>query len=175
MSNEIADPEIKLCRNFRHLSLAQLDTFNADTGLFEIPDQGGDEPAMMKQRKVHARRSYHYKIGQYNTLQYYLNYLSDKMINIPGSHVDTVQNQAQQLSLNPKSDFWLAFKMPLYMVQALEAQLIDREVVKLSHHCWTAALLKIKSELLLMGALAILSGTTSGFRNLQIASSLRSL
>ena len=59
--------------------------------------------------------------------------------------------------------------MPLYMVQALEAQLIDREVVKLSHHCWTAALLKIKSELLLMGALAILSGTTSGFRNLQIA------
>ena len=48
LSDEIADPEIKLWRNFRHLSLAQLDMFNADTGLLEIPDQGGDEPAMMK-------------------------------------------------------------------------------------------------------------------------------
>ena len=169
MSNEIADPEIKLWRNFRHLSLAQLDMFNADTGLLEIPDQGGDEPVMMKQRKVHARRSYHYKIGQYKTLPYYLNYLSDEMIDIPGAHADTVRNQTLRLSLNSKSAFRSAFKMPLHMVQALAAQLIEGEVVKLSHHCRTAALLKIKSELLVMGALSILSGTTSGFRNLRIA------
>ena len=67
LSDEIADPEIKLWRNFRHLSLAQLDMFNADTGLFEIPDQEGEEPAMKTQQKVHARRTYHYKIGQYKT------------------------------------------------------------------------------------------------------------
>ena len=39
--DEIIDPDIKMLRNFRHLSLDQLDSFNADTGLFEIPDPGG--------------------------------------------------------------------------------------------------------------------------------------
>ncbi len=57
LSDEIADPEIKLLRNFRCLSLAQLDTFNADTGLFEIPDQEREELVMKPQRKVHARRT----------------------------------------------------------------------------------------------------------------------
>jgi hypothetical protein len=79
LSDEIADPEIKILSNFRRLSLEQLDTFNVDTGLFEIPDQEGEEPAMKMQRNVHVRRSYHYKIGQYKTSWYYVNYLSDKM------------------------------------------------------------------------------------------------
>jgi hypothetical protein len=59
--------------------------------------------------------------------------------------------------------------MPLYMVEALAARIVEGEIVKLSHHCQTAALLKIKSELLVLGALAILSGTMSRFRNLHIA------
>ena len=47
LRNELTDPEIALYRNFRHLSLSQLDTFNADTGLLEIPDQA-EEPTIRK-------------------------------------------------------------------------------------------------------------------------------
>ncbi len=140
--------------NFCHLSLEQLDTFNVDTGLFEIPPyQEGED----------------YKIGKYEMSPYYVNYLSDEIIQLPGVHTDTVQNQTLWLSLNAKSAFHSAFKMPLYMVEALVARIVEGGIVKLSHHCWTAALLKIKSELLVLGALAILSGTKSGFRNLCIA------
>ncbi len=61
LSDEIADPEIKILCNFRHLSLEQFDTFNVNTGLFEIPDQEGEEPVIKTQRNVHMRWSYHYK------------------------------------------------------------------------------------------------------------------
>jgi len=170
-SDEVIDPEIKMLRNFRHLSLEQLDAFNVDTGVFEIPpyDEEGEDPAMMTKRNVHARRSYHYKIGQFKTSPFYVNYLSDAIINIPGAHRDTVRNQTLRLSLNAKSAFRSAFKMPLYMVESLAVRIVEAEIVMISHHCRTAALLKIKSELLVLGALAILSGTTSGFRNLCIA------
>ena len=107
LSDEIADPEIKILSNFRRLSLEQLDTFNVDTGLFEIPDQEGEEPAMKMQRNVHVRRSYHYKIGQYEMSPYYVNYLIDKIIQIPSAHTDTVCNQTLRLSLNAKSAFHL--------------------------------------------------------------------
>jgi hypothetical protein len=73
------DPDIKILCNFCHLSLEQLDTFNIDTGLFKIPDQEGEEPVMKTQWNIHAHWSYHYKIGQYETLPYYVNYLSDEM------------------------------------------------------------------------------------------------
>ena len=169
--DEIIDPDIKMLRNFRHLSLDQLDSFHADTGLFEIPDPGGlegEDPAKFVQRKVHAQRSYHYKIGKFDTAPYYLNYLSNEMIDIPGSQPESIRNQTLRLSLNPKSDFRSTFKLPLYMIEALAAQLVDAEIVKITHHCRTPAILKMKSELLVLGALAILSGTTSGFRNLRI-------
>ncbi len=160
-----------MVRNFRHLSLEQLDTFNVNTGLFEIPpyDKEGEDPLMMTKQNVHVRHSYHYKIRQFKTSPYYVNYLSDDIIDIPSVHTDTVRNQTLRLSLNAKSASRLAFKMPLYMVESLVVQIVEAEIVKISHHCRTAALLKIKSELLVLGALAILSGMTSGFCNLHIA------
>ncbi len=61
LGDEVIDPEIKMLRNFHHLSLEQLDTFNVDTGLFEIPpyDEEGEDPSKMMKRNVQARRSYH--------------------------------------------------------------------------------------------------------------------
>ena len=69
LRDEVIDPEIKMFRNFRHLSVEQLDTFNFDTGMFDIPpyDKEGEDPAMTTKWNVHAPRSYHYKIGQFET------------------------------------------------------------------------------------------------------------
>ena len=171
LRKELDDPEISLYRNIRHMTLAQWDTFNMRSGMFEIPleDIGRPQaPVSKKKRKVHARRSYHYKIGQYETSPYYKNFLSDEIVRIPGANDNTVRNQAKRLSLNPKSSFRSWFKMPLYKVEALAAQLIADEVIHLSRHCRTNASLHIKSELLVMGALAILAGSVTGFLNLPL-------
>ncbi len=81
-------------RNFRHLSVKQLDTFNFDIGMFEIPpyDEEGEDPAMTTKRNVHVHSLYHYKIGQFQMSPYYVNYLSGDVIDIPGAHKDTVRN-----------------------------------------------------------------------------------
>ncbi len=94
LGDEIIDPEIKMLCNFRHLFLEQLDTFNVDNRLFKIPPyQEGEDPAMMTKLNIHTCWSYHNKIWQYETSPYYVNYLSDEIIQIPIAHTDTVQNQ----------------------------------------------------------------------------------
>ena len=173
LRKELDDPEISMFRNIRNITSAQWDTFNAHSGMFEIPLALDDEidPAQglsKKKRKAHARRSYHYKIGRYETSPYYIHYLSDDTVHIPGANNDTVRNQTKRLSLNPKSIFRSWFKMPLYKVETLAAQLVADEIIHLSHHCRNEASLHIKSELLVLGALAILAGSVNGFRKLQI-------
>jgi hypothetical protein len=143
--------------------------------MFEIPDDDTEEgPAQQrkKKRKIHARRAYHYKIGQYESSPYYSNFLSDAIVRVPGANDGTVRSQTKRLSLNPKSAFRSWFRMPLYKVETLSAQLVDEEVIHLSHHCRTVAALKIKAELLVLGALAILSGSTNGFRNLPLLTNI---
>jgi hypothetical protein len=169
LRKELGDPEISLFRNIRNATLAQWDTFNVHCGMFEIPLQ--DEmlqPSNKKKRKVHARRSYHYKIGCYETSLYYTKYLSNDIVQIPGANDDTVRNQTKRLSLNSKSTFRSWFKMPLYKVETLAEQLLADEIIHLSHHCQNDARLRIKSELLVLGALAILSGSVNGFRKLPL-------
>ena len=175
LRKELDDPEISAFRNLRHMTAEQWDTFNPHTGMFEIPQQDGADdidPTQQllkkKKRRAHARRSYHYKISQYKTSPYYMNYLSSDIVQIPGANDDTVRNQAKRLSLNPKSAFRSWFKMPLYKVETLAAQLVADEIIHLSHHCRTEANLQIKSELLVLGALAILSGSVNGFRKLPL-------
>ncbi|KAL3800597.1 hypothetical protein ACHAW5_001065 [Stephanodiscus triporus] len=135
LENGADDPEISMFRDIRHMTSAQWDTFNAHSGMFEIPLDDIDPAQPRKQRRVRARRSYHYKIGRYETSPYYLNYLSDDVVQIPGANDDTVRNQAKRLSLNPKSFFRSWFKMPLYKVETLAALLVADEVVHFSHHC----------------------------------------
>ncbi len=145
--------------------------------MFEIPQDGADDidsthPTQQllkkKKRRAHACRSYHYKISQYKTSPYYMNYLSNDIVQIPGTNDDTVRNQTKRLSLNPKSIFRSWFKMPLCKVENLAAHLVADEIIHLTHHCRTEANLQIKSELLVMGALAILSGSVNGFRKLPL-------
>ena len=50
----------------------------------------------------------------------------------------------------------------------MAAQLVADKIIHLSHHCRTEASLHIKSELLVLGALAILSGSVNGFRKLPL-------
>ena len=171
LRTELDDPEISMFRNIRHMTSAQWDTFNAHSGMFENPIDVIDPAQQLskKKRRAHARRSYHYKIGRYETSPYYLNYLSNDIVQIPGAIDDTVRNQANRLSLNPKSIFRSWFKMPLYKVETLAAQLVVAdEIIHLSHHCQTEASLHIKSELLVLGALAVLSGSVNGFRKLPL-------
>jgi hypothetical protein len=175
LEKELVDPEISLFRNIRHLSAAEWDSFDARSGMFEIPDDIDKCPAQArekKKRKIHVRRAYHYKIGQYESSPYYTKFLSDAMVRVPGANDDTVRNQTKRLSLNPKSAFRTWFRMPLYKVEILSAQLVDEEIIHLSHHCRTVTALKIKAELLVLGALAILSGSTNGFRNLPLLTNI---
>ena len=100
LRKELEDPEISMFRNIRNVTSAQWDTFNAHSGMFEIPLALDDEidPAQglsKKKRKAHARRSYHYKIGRYETSPYYIHYLSDDTVHIPGANDDTVRNQTK--------------------------------------------------------------------------------
>ena len=92
---ELDNPEISMFRNIRHMTSAQWDTFNAHSGMFEIPLDDIDPAQPKKKRRAHTRRSYHYKIGRYETSPYYLNYLSDDVVQIPGANDDTVRNQAK--------------------------------------------------------------------------------
>ena len=56
--------------------------------------------------------------------------------------------------------------MPLYKVEELAEQFIDRGWIRQSHHCRSPMKLKIKTELLVMGSLAMLAGTVNNFRQL---------
>ena len=106
LKKELEDPEISLFRNIRHLSAAEWDSFDASSGMFVIPDDDTEEgPAQQrkKKRKIHARRAYHYKIGQYESSPYYSNFLSDAIVRVPGANDGTVCSQTKRLSLNPKS------------------------------------------------------------------------
>ncbi len=87
------------------------------------------------QMKSSARRAYHYKIGLYETSPYYVNYLSNDIVQIPGANDDTVRNQTKRLSLNPKSIVRSWFKMPPYKVETLAAHLVADEIIHLSKHC----------------------------------------
>jgi hypothetical protein len=170
LKKELEDPEISLLRNIRHLSVAELECLDVHSGVFEIPGgtMEGEHLLSQKKRKIHARRSYHYKIGKYESSPYYINFLSDEIVLVPGANDDSVRNQTKRLSLNPKSAFRSWFRMPLYKVESLAAQLVNEEIISLSHHCRTLTALRIKSELLVLGALAILSGSTNGFRKLPL-------
>jgi hypothetical protein len=94
------------------------------------------------------------------------------MVQVPDANNNTVWNQTRRLSINPKSSFRSWFKMPLYKVEELAAQLVTEEIIGCSHHCWTEAAIQIKSELLVLGALSILSGSVSGFQNLPLVSNI---
>ncbi|MFM8622630.1 MAG: transposase family protein [Holophagaceae bacterium] len=165
-------PEIELFCSIRLFSIEQWDNFNISMGELEASDINGDDnddghvADFSKKRKTHSPRSYHYKIGEYKSSTYYTKFLSDQVIRAPGGSTVTVREQTQRLSRHQKSTFRAWFRMPLYKIEMLSARFIDEGWVGLSHHCRTAEKLAIKTELLVLGALAILGGTVHSFRQL---------
>ena len=164
-------PEIELFRNIRSLTMDEWDAFSTSTGEFEM-SRSGDEaldknnPRPKKKRKIHSPRSYHYTIGDYASSTYYLKFLSNNTVRVPFHRDCTVREQTHRLSKNPKSIFRAWFRMPLYKVELLSQRFLDEKWMKLSHHCRTEGQLKIKVDLLVMGALAVLGGTVHSFRQL---------
>ena len=163
-------PEIALFRNIRTLSIDQWDSFNIETAEFEGKGEGEgnieEDAPPKKKRKIHSPRAYHYTIGDYESSTYYVKFLSNQIVRVPFHSDCTVREQTRRLSKHPKSIFRAWFRMPLYKVEFLSQRFLDEKWIQLSHHCRTESKLKIKINLLIMGALAVLGGTVHSFRQL---------
>ncbi len=72
----------------------------------------------------------------------------------------------KHLSLKPLSMFRSWFRMTLYKVVEIADHFILEGWVSLWHHCCTLDRLQIKTELLVMGVLAMVGGTAHSFRQL---------
>jgi hypothetical protein len=71
------------------------------------------------------------------------------------------------MSRNSKSAFRAWFQMPLYKVEELVDRFIREGWATVTHHCChTIEKLQIKTELLVLGTLAMLGGTMNSFRQL---------
>jgi hypothetical protein len=171
---EMTDPEVRVLRNLRRMNFAQLEHFDPkDPGKIIMaendPTEGSfvaDELLEGDRYKPRARKRYHYNIGKYEESTYYCQFLSDKLIRLPSGRSATVREMTEQLSLKPHSMFRSWFRMTLYKVVEIADRFILEGWVGLSHHCRTADRLQIKTELLVMGALAMVRGTVHGFRQL---------
>lgn len=188
LGKEIVDEEVSLFRNLRLLSASDWERFNSSTGIFELDnadtedyyndgDDGdtGDNTVggrRKKKRKVHNRRSYYYKIGQYETSTYYTKFLSDSVVRVPGQHDSTVRELTRTISLNPKSIFRSWFRMPLYKVEQLSSRIVSEKIISLSHHCRSEEQLKLKAELLVLGSLAILGGVYTSFQQVPVLTNI---
>ena len=76
----------------------------------------------------------------------------------------TIHLQTATLSLDLKSEFrtWFCI-VPLYKVNYLVKRFISEGWVYLSRHCRSAELLKKKTELMILGSLAVLAKTVHNF------------
>jgi hypothetical protein len=163
-------PEKDFFRNIRFLSNEEWDSFNTSTGEVEkavdIDDNDDACVTKKKKRKIHARRSYHYNIGNYESSTYHVKFLSNRTVRVPHHNHCTVRELTHRLSKNPKSTFRSWFRMPLYKVELLSQRFIDEKWISLSHHCRDEEKLKMKVDLLILGALSVLGGTVHSFRQL---------
>ena len=98
---------------------------------------------------------------------YYCQFLSDKLVRLPSGRNVTVREMTQQLSLKPRGTFHAWFWMPLSKVVEIAYHFIAEGWVGLSHRCRTLDHLRIKVELLVMGTLAMVSGSVHSFCQLQ--------
>ncbi len=184
LRKDINDPEVSAWSNLHSLSSSDWEKFNCSTGEFETNGDDSDDEddpyddadgdgtrrrnkKKKKKRKIHKARSYHYKIGQYESSTYYTKFLSNGEVKVPGAPSSmTIRELTRQQSLNPKSAFRSWFHMPLYKVEEIVKRLLEEKVITLSHHCRSEDQLSIKAELLVLGTLAILGGCFTSFRQI---------
>jgi hypothetical protein len=124
--------------NLRRITVNELDRFDP-TDPFASSDEEVDGSSIgsspNKQRKVRACNSYFYKIGQYASLTYYRQFLSDKRVCTPSGRRITVRHMTDRISRNPRSSFRAWFCMPLFKVVEIVDRFITEGWLGLSHHC----------------------------------------
>jgi len=173
--DEIYDNDMPLFLNFRSITLKDWENLNCATGSFEpCADIAADDDyddddhwaSRENKRKIPAPRSYHYIIGDYYTSTFYMKFLSDSVVQVPGEADATVRNITRRQSLNSKSTFWSWFRIPLYKVEEICEIILLAEILTLSQHCRSESQLKTKCELLVLASLAYLGGTFTQFRQI---------
>jgi hypothetical protein len=182
IERELCDPELELFHNIRSLTLDEWERFDIHHGVLplehdtdsndENDEHDGDEGGgsnKRKKRKVRSPVAYRYHISRYEKSAWYKSFLStDKLVRRArryGSFI-TVRELTDKMSRNSKSAFRAWFRMPLYKVEELVDRFIREGWVTLTHHCRTLEKLQIKTELLILGTLAMLGGTMNSFRQL---------
>jgi hypothetical protein len=173
ISLEMTDPEVEEFRNLRQMTFSQLEHFdpmspgprNIDADVDPDEENSADEVSF-KRNKGHAPKRYHYRIGKYEESTYYCQFLSDKLVRSPSGRNVTVREMTEHLSLKPLSTFRVWFRVPLYKVVEIADRFISEGWIGLSQHCRSLDRLQIKSELLVMGALAMIGGSVRSFRQM---------
>ena len=113
-------------------------------------DENG-EASDERKRMAHARRSYHYMIGNYEESTFFQKYLSNELISVPGSGEKiSVRQHTMQQSLKNLNSFRSWFHLPLYKVEEIADRFITNGWTCQSHHCCMPEKLKIKTELLVI-------------------------
>lgn len=114
-----------------------------------------------RDRKSRAPNRFPYVFGDLATAAWHTKFLAD----------GEVRRKTEMLSLDRTSTFRGEFRLPLYKIEYLVSLFRERRWIDFSHHCRTEAKLKIKSELLILGALNVLAhGKT--FRSLEVTTNI---
>jgi hypothetical protein len=124
-------------------------------------DHSSDDSLLDKEKlRLHASMKYYYTIGDYESSSFYCEFLSDEVVRAPSGRMVSVREITEEMSRNAKSSFCSWFRMPLYKVTDIVSCFLAEGWIGLSHHCRSSDRLQFKTELLVLGSLAMLGGTT---------------
>ena len=170
------DPVVDAFRSLHQMSADEIAHFNplrpSPPGGPVVDPDGFDyssDDSLLDREKLRLRTSpkYYYTIGDYESSSFYCEFLSDEVVRAPSGRMVSVREITEEISGNPKSSFCSWFRMPLYKVTDIVSRFLAEGWIGLSHHCRSSDRLQIKTELLVLGSLAMLEGTLQSFRQLK--------
>jgi len=170
------DPVVNAFRSLRQMSANEIAHFNpfcpSPLGGPIVDPDGFDyssDDSLLDREKLRLRASpkYYYTIGDYESLSFYCEFLSDEAVRTPSGHMVSVREITEEMSCNPKSSFRSWFCVPHYKVTDIVSRFLAERWIGLSHHCRSSDRLQIKTELLVLGSLAMLGGMLQSFRQLK--------
>ena len=176
VAEEISDPVVDAFRSLRQMSAHEIAHFNplrpSPPGGPVVDPDGFDyssDKSLLDREMLRLRASpkYYYTIGDYESSSFYCEFLSDEVVRAPSGCMVSVREITEEMSRNPKSSFHSWFRMPLHKVTDIVSRFLAEGWIGLSHHCRSSDHLQIKTELLVLGSLAILGGTLQTFRQLK--------
>jgi hypothetical protein len=170
------DRVVNAFRSLRQMSANEIAHFNPlcpsqPGGPVVDPDgfdySSGDSLLDREKSRLRTSPKYYYTIGNYESLSFYCEFLSDEVVRAPSGRMVSVREITEEISGNPKSSFCSWFRMPLYKVTDIVSRFLAEGWIGLSHHCQSSDRLQIKTELLVLGSLAMLGGMLQSFRQLK--------